>query len=202
MKAVMAVLIALAVVGSIAGSAAGTEKACVVEGRGHFHIRTDAGGLFGAFAHEHLIEAQKIEGCAAIDSSDLMRSSIKLTFKTANIRVMDPKESESTRSKVQETMDNDVLRTSQFPEVVFQSTGIERGSAADAFRVRGDLTIRGKTQAITVPLTMTPLNDGTYRATGEYTLKQTAFGIQPIRIAGGTVKVKDEVRVEFELFLK
>jgi polyisoprenoid-binding protein YceI len=202
MKAVMAVLIGLAAAGAIVGSAAGAEKPCVVEGRGHFYIHTDAGGLFGAFAHEHLIEAQKIEGCAAIDSADLMGSSIKLTFKTANIRVIDPKETESTRSKVQSAMDSDVLRTSQFPEVVFQSTGIERGSAADAFRVRGNLTIRGKTQAITVPLTMTQLNDGTYRAKGEYTLKQTAFGIQPIRIAGGTVKVKDEVRVEFELFLK
>jgi polyisoprenoid-binding protein YceI len=202
MKAVVVVLIGLAVAGSIVGSAAGAENPCVVAGRGHFHIHTDAGGLFGAFAHEHLIEAQKIEGCAAIDSVDLMRSSIKLTFKTANIRVMDPKESESTRSKVQSTMDSDVLRTSEFPDVVFQSTGIERGSVADAFRVRGNLTIRGKTQAITVPLTMTHLDDGTYRAKGEYTLKQTSFGIQPVRVAGGTVKVKDEVRVEFEMFLK
>jgi hypothetical protein len=53
-----------------------------------------------------------------------------------------------------------------------------------------------------VPLTLTHLDDGTYRATGEYKLKQTAFGIQPIQLAGGTVKVKDEVRTEFELFLK
>jgi hypothetical protein len=33
-------------------------------------------------------------------------------------------------------------------------------------------------------------------------LTRTAFGIQPIQLAGGTVKVKDEVRTEFELFLK
>jgi hypothetical protein len=33
-------------------------------------------------------------------------------------------------------------------------------------------------------------------------LKQTAFGIQPIRLMGGTVRVKDEVRTEFEVFLK
>jgi hypothetical protein len=30
-------------------------------------------------------------------------------------------------------------------------------------------------------------------------LKQSAFGIEPIRIAGGTVKVKDEVKVEFDI---
>jgi len=32
-------------------------------------------------------------------------------------------------------------------------------------------------------------------------LKQCAFGITPISIAGGTVKLKDEVNVEFDIVL-
>ena len=79
---------------------------------------------------------------------------------------------------------------------------LDGSGTADALRVRGNLTIRGKTQPVIMPLTLTHLDDGTYRARGEYKLKQTAFGIQPIQLAGGTVKVKDEVRTEFELFLK
>ena len=68
--------------------------------------------------------------------------------------------------------------------------------------MRGSLTIRGKTQPALIPLTFTRLPDGTYRAFGEYRFKQTSFGIKPIQLAGGTVKVKDEIGVEFELFLK
>ena len=34
---------------------------------------------------------------------------------------------------------------------------------------------------------------------GSTSLKQTDFGITPISIAGGTVKVKDEVRIEFDV---
>jgi hypothetical protein len=34
---------------------------------------------------------------------------------------------------------------------------------------------------------------------GSAVLKQRDFGITPIRIAGGSVKVKDEVRVEFDI---
>jgi polyisoprenoid-binding protein YceI len=98
-------------------------------------------------------------------------------------------------------METEVLRVSQYPQVTFESIGVERSSSADALRVRGNLTIRGKTQSVVVPLTLTH-DDGTYRVRGEYKLKQTAFGIQPIQLAGGTVKVKDEVRTEFELFLK
>ena len=187
---------------SLSTAAVAADGPCVIPGRGHFYIHVGAGGLFGAFAHDHLIEAQRIEGCAVIDSNDLTRSSIKLTFSSADIRVLDPKESAKDRAKVQTTMETEVLRISQYRQVTFESTGLERSGTTDALRVRGNLTINGKTQPVVVPLTLTHLDDGTYRARGEYKLKQTAFGIQPIQLAGGTVKVKDEVRTEFELFLK
>ena len=183
-------------------AAARADGPCVIPGRGHFYIHVGAGGLFGAFAHDHLIEAQRIDGCAVIDSKDLTHSSIKLTFSTVDIRVLDPKENAKDRAKVQTTMETEVLGVSQYRQVIFESTGIERSSTADVLRVRGNLTIHGKTQPVVVPVSLMRLDDGTYRARGEYKLKQTAFGIQPIQLAGGTVKVKDEVRTEFELFLK
>ena len=37
------------------------------------------------------------------------------------------------------------------------------------------------------------------RYIGSTHLKQTDFGITPVRIAGGTVKVKDEVEMSFEI---
>jgi polyisoprenoid-binding protein YceI len=69
-------------------------------------------------------------------------------------------------------------------------------------RIRGNLTIRGKTQPIVVALTLHKQDDGSYRAVGKYSFKQTAFGIKPISLAGGTVKVKDELQTNFEIFLK
>jgi hypothetical protein len=38
---------------------------------------------------------------------------------------------------------------------------------------------------------------GSYR--GTCSLKQKEFGIAPISIAGGTVKVKDELQIEFDI---
>jgi hypothetical protein len=49
---------------------------------------------------------------------------------------------------------------------------------------------------------VTRLSDGTYRVDGEYKFKQSSFLIKPIQLAGGTVKVKDELETQFELFLK
>src|SRR5262245_46687002 len=113
---------------------------CVIPGRGHFYIHTGTAGLFGAFAHDHLIEAQKVEGCATMDAKEIINSSIKLGFPTASLRVIDPKESASNKAKIQKTMETDVLRVAEYPEVVFESGRLER-TAADALRVHGNLTI-------------------------------------------------------------
>ena len=109
---------------SLSTPVAAADGPCVIPARGHFYIHVGTGGLFGAFAHDHLIEAQRIEGCAVIDPNDLTHSSIKLTFSTAGIRVLDPKESAKDRAKVQTTMEAEVLRISEYPQVTFESTDL------------------------------------------------------------------------------
>jgi hypothetical protein len=44
------------------------------------------------------------------------------------------------------------------------------------------------------------LKDGHFEGFAQ--LKQRDFGMTPVSIAGGTVKVKDEVRIEFTIVLK
>jgi len=62
--------------------------------------------------------------------------------------------------------------------------------------VHGNLALHGKDHLIAVEVT---LKDERYR--GSATLKQTDFGITPVTVAGGTVKVNDEVKVEFDIAL-
>ncbi len=180
----------------------GAQRVCAVPGQGYFRIHVGTGGLFGAFAHDHSVEAKKITGCATIDETDVGRSSIKLEFPSADIRVIDPKESEKDRAEVQRTMETEVLRVSEYPSIIFESNALERTGDANRMRVRGNLTIRGKTLPVVIPLTLTHLDEGTYRATGEYRFKQSSFLIKPVQLAGGTVKVKDELETQFEIVLK
>ena len=182
-------------------SADAADRACVVPGRGHFRINVGSAGLFGAFGHDHLVEATKIEGCATVDEKDLAHSSIALNFPTAEIRVLDPKEPKD-RPEVQKTMETEVLEVSRYPQVKFESTGVEGAATGQQLRVRGNLTIRGKTVPVVIPITFMRQTDGTYRAVGKFAFKQSSFGIKPVRVAGGTIKVKDEVETEFEIFLK
>jgi polyisoprenoid-binding protein YceI len=155
-------------------------------------VRVFKSGLFSAFAHDHEIEAQIIEG--AIDTSE--PASVVLHVDSRKLRVLDPGISEKDRRDIQNTMlGPEVLDTERFSEIVFKSTAVAP-SGTDRWTVRGELTLHGRTQAVTVEVT--------YRAghyTGQATLKQTEFGMKPVRVAGGTVKVKDDVRVEFDVQL-
>jgi len=88
-----------------------------------------------------------------------------------------------------------VLDADRYPEIHFRSTTVEP-NGADHWRVSGNLDLHGQTHPVTADVT---LKDGVYQ--GSAILKQTAFGITPVTVAGGTVKVKDEVRIEFQISL-
>ena len=63
--------------------------------------------------------------------------------------------------------------------------------------VTGQLTLRGVTRSITVPVAAR-LEGQTLVATGSFALKQTDYGIKPVSV-GGVVSVKDTLDISFEI---
>lgn len=153
-------------------------------------IRVFKSGAFSAFAHDHEIEAPITEG--TIDSS--AHASVQLRVNSRKMRVLDPEIAADKRAEIQHTMQSaTVLDVEKFPEISYQSTAVTgRGEAH--WEVRGNLTLHGRTQPVTVDVS---LEGGHYR--GSAAIKQSDFGIEPIRIAGGTVKVKDELKIQFDI---
>jgi polyisoprenoid-binding protein YceI len=149
-------------------------------------------GFFSAFAHNHEIQAP-------IQSGEVQKSgsaSVELRVDARKLRVLDPEASDSTRAQIQETMlGTQVLDADHFPEIHFQSVGVEP-KGPDHWIVHGNLGLHGKNHPITFEVT---LKGDRYR--GSATLKQTDFGITPVTVAGGTVKVKDEIKAEFDIAL-
>ncbi len=149
-------------------------------------------GLFSAFAHDHEIEAPIAQG--TVDSSE--KPSVALRVDARKLRVLDPALSPDKRAEVQKTMEGpQVLDSNRFPEIAFQSTAVEK-AGTDHWTVRGNLTLHGETRPVVVDVA---LREASYR--GSASLKQRDFGITPVSIAGGTVKVKDEVKIEFDIAL-
>jgi polyisoprenoid-binding protein YceI len=146
--------------------------------------------LFSALADNHVINAPIASGTVATTPSP----AIELVVNAADLVPLDPDLDQSKRAEVRTRMlGAEVLDTSRFPTIKFVSTAIEP-TGSDQWKVSGSLTIHGVTKAVTFPVTR---SGGRYR--GETRIRQTDFGIKPIRIAGGTVSVKDELKIEFDI---
>ena len=147
-------------------------------------------GLFSGFADDHVIDASIANGTL----SDAAPFSVSIDVRAGDLRVRDPTLSASKRADVQARMIGpEVLDTQKFPSIAFESTMVE-AAGADRWNVTGRLTIHGQTRSIVFAATRA---GGRYR--GAVTIRQRDFGITPISIAGGTVKVKDELKIEFDV---
>jgi polyisoprenoid-binding protein YceI len=152
-------------------------------------VRVYKAGAFSAFGHEHAIRAPIQTG-----SFDGDKRSVEFVVDTRTLRVVDSGVSDKDRADIQNTMlSPKVLDSAQFREIRFHSTEVS-GSGENRWTVHGDLTLHGQTHPVKVDVER---QDGRYR--GSVRLRQTEFGITPVTVAGGTIKVKDEVRVEFEI---
>jgi polyisoprenoid-binding protein YceI len=122
--------------------------------------------------------------------------SVSFDVSVAGMKVVDVDGSEKDRADVQQRMlGPEVLDAAQFHEIHFTSQSVE--IIGDArWRVHGQLTLHGQTKPIVLE---TNLENGHYRGTA--TVLQTNFGITPIKVAGGTIKVKDEVQIEYDIVL-
>ena len=180
---IAALMLSLCVVASAATPATiDTQKSVLT-------VRVFKTGFFSAFAHDHEITAPIDGGSFSEDPA-----SVELKVDARQLKVIDKGVSDNERDKVQKNMQGpEVLDSEKFPEIRFHSTSVER-AGEDGWQVTGDLTLHGETHPVAFKVQKV---NGHYQGKAE--VKQKDFGIAPISIAGGSVKVKNEVRIEFDI---
>ncbi|HEX5082127.1 MAG TPA: YceI family protein, partial [Blastocatellia bacterium] len=156
-------------------------------------------------AHDHDIGVKSFSGRVVVPDSGAAGGSLEMEVDAASLEVLDTKPSEADKKKIFNSMHNEVLESAKHPKITFKSVSVSdvkrTGNGAYSFVVNGDLTLKGVTKRIAIPVaaTITPQQS---RAAGKYTLKQTDFGIKPYSAAGGTIRVKDEIVVNFDIVAK
>jgi len=156
-------------------------------------VRVFKAGLFSFAAHDHEIQAPITSG-SVVEAGN---ASVELAVDARRLKVLDPQLAADKRAEVQKTMHSaEVLDSAQFPDIRFRSIAIEKKGEGN-WTVHGELTLHGQTHPVEVSVSG---GSGHYR--GSSTFKQKLFGIKPVSVAGGTIKVKDEVKIEFEIFTR
>jgi polyisoprenoid-binding protein YceI len=157
-------------------------------------------GGFSFAGHTHEVEAPLTRGVIHLDADDASHDDVRLEFNAAAMRVTGKGESASDVPKVTATMLSEtVLDAGRYPSITFESTSVTaKGPPASAsldLSVTGRLTIHGKAQTVTVPVSVTVTGDR-LTAAGRFVIKQTDYGITPISV-GGVIKVKNELNITF-----
>jgi polyisoprenoid-binding protein YceI len=154
-------------------------------------IRVGKSGFFSAFGHDHVVRAPIAQGSIEENGP---KPQVEFRVDARQLKVLDPDVKPEERAQIQSDMQGPkVLDSEKYPEIRFRSTTIER-VADGKWKVSGELTLHGQTHPVEATVSG---GNGRYR--GNADLKQTQFGIKPVAVAGGTVKVKDELRIEFEI---
>ncbi|HJZ63410.1 MAG TPA: YceI family protein [Candidatus Acidoferrum sp.] len=160
-------------------------------------------GFFKAFGHDHLLSAPQFSGEIRLDQAKLEESSVNLTIDAKSLTVVDPGESEKDRKEVQNTMlGEQVLDVARYPQIRFSSSSVKVTSGKKdlyQLQVGGTLSLHGTKKPCSLPVRLQIEQDNTLSAYAEVSLLQTDFGITPIKVAGGTVRVKDKLKLAFHI---
>jgi len=154
-------------------------------------IHVGKAGIFSAAGHEHWVNAPI--------SSGVIRESpapqVEFTIETAKMTVKpDPKVDAKTQAEIQKDMQEVTLETRKFPQITFRSSRVDK-LAEGQWKVEGNLSLHGIAKPVSLTVKRT---DESY--TARTVLKQTDFGIKPITVGGGVIKVKNEVEIDFQIF--
>jgi len=147
------------------------------------HIFTMLGGKF-----------QDFSGTIKVDRAKPESSSVEFTIQAASIFTNEPKRDEHLKSP-------DFFDVASHPTITFKSTSMKPG-ANNVYQVTGDLTMRGVTKSITIPVTFLgegkdPWGNEKIGFETSTTLNRKDYGINWNKtLDQGGVLVGDEVKVQ------
>ncbi len=168
-------------------------------GKSRLTVRAFATGLLSAMGHNPTLAVRQYTGDATFVPGSLEQASMRIAAQSASLEVTDDV-SQKDRAEIENKMRQEVLETSTYPEITFESSTItpnKLGENSYTVNVTGNLTLHGVTRNETIYAQVAVTGD-TLRAFGEFSLRQTDYGIKLVSVAGGTLKVKDEVKVAFD----
>ena len=164
-------------------------------------VHVGRSGVFSFAGHTHTVVAPAVQGRVVAVEGDLTRSVVRLAFEAARLTVLELGEPAGDAPKVREVMlGPKVLDATRFPTIAFESTavaGTRSSPGAYQLTVSGTLALHGVTRPVTLPLAV-EINAEGLKATGQMTLRQTDYGIEPVSVAG-VVKVKNELVIEYTI---
>ena len=173
----------------------------IIDGKAsRFTVQAFATGLLARMGHNPTIGIRDFSGEMKFNPDKLEAGSFRLVIKTASLSVQDDITSKDLR-EMERLMNEEVLETAKFPEILYEAPSISVTKMTDTLcsaTLNGKLTLHGVTRNQPIAVRVALLGS-MLRASGDFSLDQTDYDIKLVSVAGGSLKLKDELKFSFEM---
>lgn len=179
----------------------GTKEAAIADylidpGISRFTVRAFAGGLLSGLGHNPVVGIRDFSGEARWDPAAPQQASLRLRVRAVSLTVENDT-SDKDRREMERAMQQEVLESARYPEIVFESSAASMNGNGRV-QIDGNLTLHGVTRQQRVPAQLAVTGD-ILRAFGEFSVRQTDYRIKLASVAGGALKLKDELKFTFDI---
>jgi polyisoprenoid-binding protein YceI len=168
--------------------------------QGRFNVQAFAAGLLSALGHSPTFDVRDFSGEMRFECDEIRSMVLELTIRADTLELLD-KVRDDDRREITDRMRREVLETSTYPTIAYHSGNVSSAPIAPGrFRVRidGRHTLHGVTNSHPIDAEIQIFGDG-IRLLGESSLRLSDYRIKPVTALGGAIKLKDELKVSFDL---
>ena len=173
---------------------------CLDTNSGNLNVYTFKEGLLSKLAHDLLIDITDFKVNLEVPEAGFASGSLELEIQANSLKVVcalkDGERTDALKEKdiadIERDMGVKVLHPDKYPTATFCSKTIQEKDGG--YKINGDLSLHGVTKSI----------DFDIDANGEHikgmiTLLQKDYGIKPFKAMMGTLKIKNEINIDFDL---
>jgi polyisoprenoid-binding protein YceI len=168
----------------------------IESGVSRFTVRGVASGLLSGLGHNPVVAIPDFAGDAQWDPDAPQKASLRLKIRAASLAVQNDI-GDKDRREMERVMREDVLETGKYPEIVFESTAVS-ANPNGRVEIEGNLTLHGVTRRERVTAQLAVTGD-MLRAFGDFSIRQSDYRIKLASVAGGALKLKDELKFNFDV---
>ena len=175
---------------------------CLDTNSGNLYVYTFKEGLLSKLAHDLLIDVTNFKVNLDVPEAGFSSGSLELEIQANSLKIVcalkDGERTDALKEKdivdIERDMGVKVLHPDKYPTANFRSKAIQEKDGG--YHINGDLSLHGVTKSLDFDI---DTNGGNLK--GMITLLQKDYGIKPFKAMMGTLKIKNEINIGFDLSL-
>jgi polyisoprenoid-binding protein YceI len=163
-----------------------------------FTVQAFAAGMVALVAHSPKFAIRDVAGDIKFVPGSLQDASVEVKIDVGSFEIMDEVRI-NERREIERVMFDEVLERRIYPKVEYKSSNVralKTGENMYRLNFMGDLALHGITRGFGFDAQVV-IGEDTLRAQGSFSITQTDFGLKIASVAGGTLKIKDELKFAY-----